>query len=68
MIPTPSHAFPRIIPRLIHQPSHLPLHISLRHLAHRVNPRRHQRVRPKPRVLTRVVCGGFLFEAGAAAK
>lgn len=62
MIPTPRHSLPRILTRLIYQPSHLPFHLPLWHLAHRVNPCRHQRIRPEPCVLARIVCRGFLLE------
>lgn len=62
MITTPRNSLLSILPGLIHQTRHLPLHLSLWHLTHRVDPRRHQRIRPKPRILTRVVLGGFLLE------
>lgn len=59
---TPRNSLPRILPSLIHQPSHLRLEIPLRHLTHRVDTRRHQRIRPKPRILSRVVLSSFLLE------
>ena len=62
MIPTPRNPLPSILARLIDQTRHLCLHLPLRHLTHRVDPRRHKPIRPEPRVLARVIHRRLLLE------